>query len=99
VVLSRRPPSLPDADRTTAARYASLISIHFIFQLVYLSLLYVGIGLTQVKGLMDGNPSGVSTGLLILLVVMLLVVVPMSVLRIRRARRYAAAHADLLTAV
>ncbi|PJJ72802.1 hypothetical protein CLV46_2379 [Diaminobutyricimonas aerilata] len=97
VVLRGKPESLDDTEQVAAARYAAGIPIALGIQLAFLGLLYAGLVIQQVITLLgsDGG-SPMQLAILVLLVLMLAVVVPLTVVRIRRARRYAREHADLL---
>lgn len=98
VVLRGKRLELDHDEQIAAAKYAVLISITFPFQLAYISLLYVGLGLQQVQSLVSGNGSAFSIGLIVALIVVLVVFFPSYGRRIYRARKYARDHADLLPA-
>lgn len=95
VVLRRKPLELDAHERVLAARYAHVASITVPFTLAYVVLLYAGLALQQVQAL--GSEGGfLAPYALALFAVGLVAVVPLSVVRVVRARRYAADHADLL---
>lgn len=93
VVLKGKAVDLDAAERVAAARYAQVVAVTLPFQLAYLVLLYAGLALQQVQGLLSGA-SPFAAPLLVLLVVVLVAFLPWTVLRIARARRYARAHAS-----
>jgi hypothetical protein len=95
VVLRRKSIPLDESEQVAAAKYAAVISTVLSFTLGYIALLYVGLAVQQLSALGDGA-GAYSFGTLALLVIVLLVLFPLQVVRIRRARRYAADHADLL---
>ncbi|RFA19091.1 hypothetical protein [Subtercola boreus] len=97
VVLRRKSIELDDRETTLATKYAAVMSVILSFQIGYFVLLYLGLGLGQVQSIASGRTSPFAIGLPLFLVVALLVLVPLLVVRIRRARRYAAEHAHLLT--
>lgn len=93
VVLRGKQDVLDDADQRAALQYARIIPLALQFQLVYLGLLYVGIGFQFVSGVVRGD-LGVFPGVfLVLQVVVLVVVVPLTLRRIQSARAYADRHA------
>jgi len=98
VVLRNKPIPLDEGQQVAAAKYAVLTSITMPFTVGYLALLYLGLGMQQVERLQHG-PDPLAIGSLVLFVVVFLVALPLTLLRARRARAYAAAHADLLPAV
>ncbi|RPE76058.1 MULTISPECIES: hypothetical protein [unclassified Frondihabitans] len=93
VVVRKKPGELDPQDMTAAARYAAVISITMSFQLAYLVLLYAGIVLQQVNTLQEGIGDSFSIILIVILVAVLVVILPLQVVRIRRARRYVTEHA------
>ncbi|GAB2975954.1 hypothetical protein [Frigoribacterium salinisoli] len=95
VVLRRKPLELDAHEQVFAARYAHVAGITVPFTLAYVVLLYAGLVLQQVQA--PGTDGGfLAPYALALFAVGLVAVVPLSVVRIVRARRYAADHADLL---
>ena len=98
VVLRRKKVDIDPADLPALAQYAALASIALVFQLSWISLLYVGLLLGQVVQLTSERHSAFTPWLTVLLVALLLWIVPLMIVYIRRARRYAREHADLLTA-
>lgn len=93
VVLRKKQEELDPRDVTAATRYAAVISITMSFQLAYLVLLYAGIVLQQINTMAEGLGGGFSIFLIALPVVVLAVILPLQVVRIRRARRYIREHA------
>jgi hypothetical protein len=92
VVLRGKAVDLEPAERVAAARYAQVVAVTLPFQFAYLVMLYAGIAIQQVQGLSSGtNPFALP--LLVVLVVVLVAFLPLTVLRIARARRYAREHA------
>ena len=96
VVLRNKSMELTDEEQVAAAKFAAMTAIILPFQLGYLSLLYLGIGLQQVQFLVFGPSSPTSGWLLIAMVAVLVVLVPLYIRRIARARTYATDHAALL---
>lgn len=97
VVLRNKPIDLDERQQVAAAKYAVLTSITTPFTIGYLALLYLGLGLQQVERL-QRDPDPFVIGMLVLLIGVFVAAAPLSVVRTRRARAYAAAHADLLPA-
>lgn len=93
VVLKGKPVDLDPGERVAAARYAQVVAVTLPFQLAYLVMLYSGLALQQVQGLLSGA-SPFAAPLLAVLVVVLVAFLPFTVLRIARARRYAREHAS-----
>lgn len=98
VVLRGKTADLSSDEEIAAAKYAVVISITLPFTLAYVAMLYIGIGIGQVRSLSSDHPSGISLFVIWLYVALLVVLVPLYIVRIRRARRYAREHADLLLA-
>ncbi|MEB0307422.1 hypothetical protein QN345_19205, partial [Cryobacterium sp. 10I1] len=96
VVLRGKQLELDHDEQVAAAKYAVLISMVFPFQLAYITLLYIGLGIQQVQSLVLGTGSDFSIGLIIALIVVLLAFFPLFGRRIYRARKYARDHAELL---
>ena len=92
VVLRGKAVDLDPGERVAAARYAQVVAVTLPFQLAYLVMLYAGLAIQQVQGLLSGT-SPFALPLLVLLVVVLVAFLPWTLLRIARARRYARAHA------
>jgi hypothetical protein len=102
VVVRGKKESLPEGSESAAARYAALISVILPFTLAYITLLYVGVATQTITNLVrTPNDADPLFGLwfIVALVVILLAIYPLQVVRIRRARRYAREHAELLEAV
>jgi hypothetical protein len=93
VVIRNKSEDLDAPDLVAAARYAPVISVILSFQLAYIVLLYAGIALQQVSILRNGSVEGFSLIIIVFLVAVLLVILPLQVIRIRRARRYSREHA------
>lgn len=93
VVLRRRELDLDPRERTIAARYAQIVAVTLPFQLAYFVMLYLGLGLQQVRSLAD-REDPFAPFLLALLVVVLIVFLPLTLVRLSRARRYAREHAS-----
>jgi hypothetical protein len=98
VVLRKKSIDLDERDLVAAARYAAVISVTLSFQTAYLVLLYAGLVLQQVTLLVTGENAGFSLFIVVLLVAVLVVILPLQIVRIRRARRYATEHAEQLDA-
>ena len=99
VVLANRPLALNDAESVAATKYAHVLSITLPFQLGYLVLLYIGIGLTNVQLLFTGDSDGLPLIVLGFLAATLVGVVPYLLIRIRRAQRCAHEHPVVAAAV
>jgi len=95
-VLSAKRVELDDGERVLAVQYASLVSTLLGFQLAYFALLYTGITIQQVLLVGRDIEPEISIPILVLLVVALGLLFPQLIVRIRRARRYAREHGDLL---
>ncbi|AMM21210.1 hypothetical protein AX769_15040 [Frondihabitans sp. PAMC 28766] len=98
VVLRNKKEDLDEQDLEAAARYAAFIPITMTFQIAYFILLYAGIVLEQVDQLRDGDSDHLAVPLIALFVAILVILVPLQITRIRRARRYAREHPVGLTA-
>jgi hypothetical protein len=98
VVLRGKDEILDQSDGRAAARYAATAPLALGFQVLYIVMLYIGIGTSLSRQLFERGSfgPGLPGAFLVLMVGVLVVVVPMTVRRIGRARAYAAAHADLL---
>lgn len=98
VVLGGKDLPLDEAEQRGAARFAAVTPITSGFQLAYIGFLYAGISASTVGQLLrdDGFDRTYAVVILALFVAVLVWLVPVTVRRIRRARAYAAAHADLL---
>jgi hypothetical protein len=96
VVLRNKKGDLGENEQVAAAKYAVIISVILSFTLAYISLLYVAIATLQLAQLHEGDP--LSFAYLLVLVAVLIVLFPLQIVRIRRARRYARDHADKLPA-
>ncbi|PYY36714.1 hypothetical protein DEJ16_02835 [Curtobacterium sp. MCJR17_055] len=92
VVLGGKALPLDDAEQRGAVEYARLAPIALQFQLVFLGLLYVGIAFQFVSSAIRGEFGVLPAVTLTAMVVVLLVTVPLTVRRIRRARTYADEH-------
>ncbi|MCW4384705.1 hypothetical protein OH146_02840 [Salinibacterium sp. SYSU T00001] len=96
VVLRGKDDLLGEGEAPMAARYAATISTILTSQLCFVVLLYLSLALQQVQLLLSDPSNVLSLVLLVALPVVLLVLIPWTVLRIKRARRYARDHANLL---
>ena len=96
VVIRQKPVDLNEQDLVAAARFAAVISVTMSFQLAYLVLLYAGTLLQQINALATSDPSDFIIVIVILLLATLAILLPLQIVRIHRARRYARDHhADL----
>ncbi|MGN8050869.1 hypothetical protein ACTJKO_14395 [Curtobacterium sp. 22159] len=92
VVLRGKALPLDDADERAALQYARLIPLVLQFQLVFTGLLYVAIAFQFVSSAVRGELGLLPAVTLPALAVVLLVVVPLTVRRIRRAQAYVGSH-------
>ncbi|PZE65408.1 hypothetical protein [Curtobacterium sp. MCBD17_021] len=92
VVLGGKPLPLDEAEQRGAVEYARLAPLALQFQLVFLGLLYVGIAFQFVSTAIRGDLGVFPAVVLTAMVVVLLVTVPLTVRRIRRAQTYAEEH-------
>jgi len=90
VVLRGAPVPLDDAETQGSVEYARVLPLALQFQLVFIGLLYTGLTFQFASSAIRGDSS--SFFFLAGLVVALVVVVPLTVRRIRRARRYLRQH-------
>jgi MFS family permease len=95
-VLKAKQIDLDEEEQVQAARYAAVASVALPFQLTYLALLYVGIGIQQLQLVTHPSVRPKIIGTLALLLVVLVVTVPLYVRYARRARDYARDHDELL---
>jgi hypothetical protein len=86
-VLGRRRVDLDPAERDAAMTFAQVMSINLPFQVAWMTLLYAGLMIQQITRLLDDGDV-VSLVLLIGLAAILLVVLPLMLVRIARARRW-----------
>jgi hypothetical protein len=98
VVLRGKPADLDDEGRAVAAKYAAVMPSVLGFQAAYLGLLWVGLAIQSAGFIESGMSPALSVPILAAFVLVVLIVIPLLVLRIRRASHYARAHADLLPA-
>ncbi|MCX7522953.1 hypothetical protein OSC27_11780 [Microbacterium sp. STN6] len=94
VVLRKRPVHLDEDEQAAAARYAAIIPATLAFTIGYVTLLYVALGIQQIRLMTQGFDATYSVVYTGALVVVLLVAVPFFTLRVRRARRYARDHME-----
>jgi hypothetical protein len=96
VVVRGKNAPIADDEQVASVRYAALISLNLGFTLVALTFLYVGIACVE-SSLFQHDP-GTSFPFYCFLAILAayVVILPLSVARIRRANRYAREHADLL---
>jgi hypothetical protein len=97
VVLGDKKLDLDHSEQVAAAKYATIIPTVLAFLLSYTALLYISIGIQQVRLLLDGRNEPFSIGFTVLLIVVLIFFIPYYTVRIRRARRYARDHSALLS--
>ncbi|WIB79172.1 hypothetical protein DEJ28_08745 [Curtobacterium sp. MCPF17_002] len=94
VVLRRKELPLDDADERGAVRYARLVPLALQFQIAFVGLLYVALAFQFVSQAIEGDLGVMPEYFLAALVVVLIVVVPLTARRIRRARSYVDDHAQ-----
>jgi hypothetical protein len=99
IVLRGKKEELAEGERVPAARYAAILTIVLPFTLGYITLMYAGL-ITQTLGMLaraHGSDDPIlGPWFIVVLVVVLLVIYPMQILRLVRARRYVREHAELL---
>lgn len=98
VVLGNKKMELDETELVAAAKYATIIPTVLGFMLSYLTLLYLGLGLQQVRLILEGRDEPFNIGFTVLLIALLAFFIPYYTVRIRRARTYARDHATVLTA-
>lgn len=87
-----------DADEQPAVvRYAQLVQLVLQFNLAYVTLLYVSIAFQFVSGILRGSLVVFSAVFLVLMVGVLVWLLPRTIGRIRRARRYVEEHRSAVT--
>jgi hypothetical protein len=96
VVLGGKDLPLDAADQIAAARYALISPLSQSFQLAYIGLLYTALAFQFGSEAIDDRVGALPLIYLGGMVVVLVIAVPMTLRRIRRARRYAEQHAGLL---
>jgi hypothetical protein len=79
-------------EQPGAVRYAQVVQIVLQFNVTYVTLLYVSIAFQFVSGILRGSLVVFSAVFLVLMVAFLAWVLPHSMIRIRRARRYVEEH-------
>jgi hypothetical protein len=92
VVLRGKKVDLDDKDLEAAARYAAVVPIMMGFQIAYFVLLYAALVLGQVSQLQNGSFSQLSIPLIVVLVGVLVVLLPLQISRLQRARHYSRDH-------
>ena len=96
LILRRKNIELTEDERAPAARYASLLALSLSFNLASITLLYTGL-LVQNLILFLSAPEQTLNGIVtLLLIVLYVIILPLTIRRVRRARQYASDHADLL---
>ena len=95
VLRGKRIPLDPD-EELAAARYAVVIGVTLPFTLAYITLIYVGMAIQEIGQLGSEPGDPFPKVFLGFLIVALVVLLPLSVIRIRRAHTYARSHAALL---
>lgn len=99
LVLRGKGEDLSDDELVPAARYASIVAITLPFTLASVLLLYVGLGIQLIEQFSTGQLDVLFRYFFLgLFLVVLVVLFPMQIVRIGRARRYAREHEDLLVA-
>jgi len=98
VVLSGRPAELDDDERVAAAKYASVMPVVLAFQTAYLGLIVAGLGIQSLGLVGSAVSAATAVPIAASFVVVVAVVMPLMLTRIRRASRYAREHAALLPA-
>jgi MFS family permease len=99
VVVKGKKDSLTAEDEGRAARYARIMTVYYPFQIAQFTLLYLAILCQQLPRALAGDDLGLrpfSIGLSVFLVVAFLVTAPMMLRQWRRAKAYAATHADVV---
>ncbi|KQS07978.1 hypothetical protein ASG04_12560 [Curtobacterium sp. Leaf183] len=92
LVLRGRAVPLEEAEKAGAVRYAQVIQVVLQFNTAYVTLLYVSIAFQFVSGILRGNLVVFSVLFLVFMVVVLAWLLPRTVIRVRRARRYVEEH-------
>ncbi|WP_411698121.1 hypothetical protein [Conyzicola sp.] len=96
VVIQGKAMDLNEAEQDAAAKYAATWQTVQAFQLGFLALFYVGIAFSQLDTFVAGSTTGLAVPVLSLLAATAVIIGPLAVLQIRRARRYAREHAHRL---
>ncbi|WP_144713638.1 hypothetical protein [Curtobacterium pusillum] len=97
VVLRGKDLPLDEVEARGAVRYARILPVAMQFQLAFTGLLYVGIAFQFVSAAIRGDLGVFPEVFLAAMVVLLVWAVPLTVRRIRRARRYVDLHAPAIT--
>ncbi|WP_267420575.1 MULTISPECIES: hypothetical protein [unclassified Curtobacterium] len=90
VVLRGKPVPLDDVEMQGSVEYARVVPLVLRFQLVFIGLLYAGIAFQFVSSALRGD--AYASVVLVGLVLVLVLVVPLTLRRIGRARRYSQRH-------
>lgn len=99
VVLRGKGPELDHAEQPGAVRYAQVVQVVLQFNTAYVALLYVSIAFQFVSGILRGDLVVFSAVFLVLMAGFLVWVLPHTIIRIRRARRYVEEHPSAVPAV
>lgn len=91
VLRGKGSPAAVDEQRAVV-RYAEVVQVVLQFNLAYVMLLYVSIAFQFVSGILRGDLVVVSAVFLVLMVSALVWLLPRTISRIRRARRYVEEH-------
>lgn len=92
VVLRGKDIPIAEAEEPATLRYAQVVQVVLQFTTAYVTLLYVSIAFQFVSGILRGDLVVFSTVFLVLMAGLLAWVLPRTVMRIRRARRYVEDH-------
>jgi hypothetical protein len=97
VVLRGKDLPLDEVEERGAVRYARILPLAMQFQLAYTGLLYIAIAFQFVSAAIRGDLGVLPEVFLAAMVVVLVWLVPLTVRRIRRARRYVDEHAPAIS--
>lgn len=92
VVLRGKDRPIDESEQPGALRYAQVVQLVLQFNTAYVSLLYVSLAFQFVSGILRGSLVVFSSVFLVFMVVVLAWLLPRTVVRIRRARRYVEEH-------
>lgn len=98
VVLGGKDLPLDTSERRGAVRYATLTPLAVRFQIAFVALIEAGVAFQIAASASRGDLGVMPLVFLVLIVGLVIVVIPLPLRRVRRAREYAVRHADLLDA-
>ncbi|TQJ32641.1 hypothetical protein [Microbacterium sp. SLBN-146] len=95
-VLRGKSDELSEADQPAAAKFADLSWVTQGYQLASQTCIYVALSAMQIFSLTSGIPNPFTGWILALFVLLWIVTTPIAIIQLRRTRRYAEGHRELI---